>query len=88
MSSDIKTIMLDVAKTVAEKAKVDTVPFAERIDALKALTAMYAALQKHPTSETDDKTGEGFDFSKGVEPDEEEPPDDTVTPIRARRRPG
>lgn len=88
MSSDVKTVMIEVAQAVASKAKEKDVPFAEAIDALKALTAMYSALQKHPLSDDDDKTGEGFDFSKGVEPDEEKPPDDTVTPIRARRRPG
>lgn len=86
--SDIKTIMLEVAKQIAERAKAaDQPPFAEQIDALKALTAMYTAMQKHPADE-DNETGDGFDFSKGVEP-EKEPPDDATaaTPVRARRRP-
>lgn len=89
--SDIKTIMLEVAKAIADRAKAaDQPPFAEQIDALKALTAIYTALQKHPAEEPDE-TGDGFDFSKGVKGDaEEEPPDEpsTVTSIRARRRPG
>lgn len=87
--TEIATIMLEVAEAIANRAKAaDQPPFAEQIDALKALTAMYTAMQKHP-AEDDDKTGDGFDFSKGVEP-EEEPPDEpsTVTPIRTRRRPG
>jgi hypothetical protein len=87
--TDIATIMLEVAEAIANRAKAaDQPPFAEQIDALKALTAMYTAMQKHPAG-TDDETGDGFDFSKGVEP-EEEPPDEssTVTPIRTRRRPG
>jgi len=87
--SDIRQSLLDVADSIATRAKrADEPPFAEQIDALKALTAAYTALQKHPT-DTDDETGDGFDFSKGVEP-EEEPPDErsTVTPIRTRRRPG
>lgn len=89
MSSDIKAIMLEVATAVANRAKAaDQPPFAEQIDALKALTAMYTAMQKHPSDEDDTGDG-GFDFAKGVEPDEE-PPDEstTVTPLRTRRRPG
>ncbi len=87
--AEIATIMLEVAEAIATRAKAaDQPPFAEQIDALKALTAMYTAMQKHPI-EDDDETGDGFDFSKGLEP-EEEPPDgrSTVTPIRTRRRPG
>lgn len=86
---DIKSIMLEVAKAIADRAKAsDQPPFAEQIDALKALTAMYTALQKHP-ADTDDETGDGFDFSKGVEPEEGHPPNESsVTSIRTRRRPG
>ena len=53
--SDIKTIMLEVAKAIADRAKAaDQPPFAEQIDALKALTAIYTALQKHPAEEPDE----------------------------------
>lgn len=83
---DIKATMLEVARAVALTAKGATVAFSDQIDALKALTAAYTALQKHPDDGDDSKTGDGFDFSKGIPPDEE-PPDDRVTPIRTRRRP-
>lgn len=90
--SDVKKSMLEVAEAIATRAKAsDQPPFAEQIDALKALTAMYTALRKHP-DDTEDETGDGFDFSKGVRADaDEDPPDDSssrVTPIRTRRRPG
>ena len=85
---DIKTTMLEVAKAIADRAKAaDQPPFAEQIDALKALTAAYTALHKHPSDE-DDETGDGFDFSKGVQPEEEPPNDSSVTSLRTRRRPG
>lgn len=86
---DIKTTMLKVAKAIADRAQAaDAPPFAEQIDALKALTAMYTAMQKHP-ADTDDETGDGFDFAKGVEPEEGHPPNESsVTPLRTRRRPG
>lgn len=85
--ADIKKIMVEVAEAIATRAKAaDQPPFAEQIDALKALTAMYTAMQKHP--DDDDEPGEGFDFSRGLEP--EDPPHEptTVTSLRTRRRPG
>jgi len=86
--SDIKTNMIELAQAIATRAKAaDAPPFAEQIDALKALTAAYTAVQKHPTDE-DDETGDGFDFSKGVAPEEEPPNESSVTSLRARRRPG
>lgn len=88
--SDIQKIMLEVAEAVANRAKADDQPpFAEQIDALKALTAMYTAMQKHP-SETRDPEPDGFDFQRGVDAPEEDSSDGgaAVTPIRARRRPG
>lgn len=91
MSDDIKSVMMEVAQAIANRAKADSQPpFAEQIDALKALTAMYTALRKHP-DDSDDDAGDGFDFSKGVHADaDEDSPDErtTVTPIRTRRRPG
>jgi hypothetical protein len=91
MSDDVKSVMIEVAQAIANRAKAaDQPPFAEQIDALKALTAMYTALRKHPDDSNDD-AGDGFDFSKGVQADaDEDPPDErtTVTPIRTRRRPG
>lgn len=84
--SDITAVMLEVAQSVAKKAKEDDAPFAERIDALKALTAMYTAMQKHPADPGDDDEDDGFDFSKGVNA-REETDGSTVTTLRARRRP-
>lgn len=88
--ADIQKIMLEVAEAVANRAKAaDQPPFAEQIDALKALTAMYTAMQKHPT-EPPENEPEGFDFQRGVNAPEEDSSDGgtSVTPIRARRRPG
>lgn len=89
--SDVKKSMLEVAEAIANRAKAaDQPPFAEQIDALKALTAMYTALRKHP-DDTEDETGDGFDFSRSPLHGEEDPPDDSssrVTSIRTRRRPG
>lgn len=86
---DILDSLHELATTIATRAnRADEPPFAEQIDALKALTAAYTAIQKHPTGD-DNETGDGFDFSKGVEPEEGHPPNEsTVTSIRTRRRPG
>ena len=74
MSVDVKKSMLEVAEAIANRAKADDQPpFAEQIDALKALTAMYTALQKHPDGGEDDKTGDGFDFSQSPLGGEEDP---------------
>jgi hypothetical protein len=85
-NDEIEQALVTLAKDVAQTAKtVDA--FADKIDALKTLTAVYAALKKHKTDDPDEDQGDGFDFSKGLSP--EEPPDGgTVTPLRTRRRPG
>lgn len=85
-NDEIEEALVALAKDVATTAKT-VEAFADKIDALKTLTAVYAALKKHKTDDPDDSHGDGFDFSRGVEP--EEPPDGgTVTSIRTRRRPG
>lgn len=61
---DLKQICLNAAKEIADGMKPDTVPFAEKTDALKALTSLYTAFRKHPSE--DDDENEGFDFAKGV----------------------
>jgi len=77
--------MVDLAKNVAEVAKTAEA-FADKIDALKTLTAVYAVLNKHKTDDPDEGQGEGFDFSKGLTP--EEPPNESnVTRLSSRRRP-
>lgn len=79
----IKQALVALAKDVVKKAgEVDILP--DKVDALKTLTAVYVALKKHKTDDPDEDQGNGFDFSKGVMP--EEPPN--VTTLPARRRPG
>lgn len=88
MSDDIADIMLEVAKAIADRAKAtDQPPFAEQIDALKALTAMYTAMQKHPIGDKGEED-DGFSFDKGIDPQEDQNDSATVAPLRARRRPG
>lgn len=83
---NIEKAMIALAEDVAKKAgEVDILP--DKIDALKTLTAVYAALKKHKTDDPDEDQGNGFDFQKGVMP-EEPSHDAAVTPIRGRRRPG
>lgn len=81
---EILKAMVDLAKDVAKKAsEVDIL--SDKVEALKTLAAVYTAIKKHKTNDPEDP-GEGFDFQKGVAP--EEPSNDTVTPLRGRRRPG
>lgn len=93
--STFKASLLDLAADVALRAKAkdedgNRVSFVERIDALKALTQLYTAMQKHPDDAAD--TRDGFNFEDGLkDPPTKEPPDGgTVTPISTgqRRRPG
>jgi hypothetical protein len=87
IEDEIEKALVDLAKDVAKKAgEVDILP--DKVDALKTLSAVYLAIKKHKSNDPDDAQGDGFDFSKGVVNDPEEPPHDpTVTPIRSRRRP-
>ncbi len=85
--TDLKTICLDVAQTIADRAKEKDIPFAEATDALKALTALYVATRKHPD---DDEEGDaGFDFSKGVQsPAPQDQPNGAAARVHpSRRRP-
>lgn len=87
---DIKDIAVEVAKEIGREAKMAATAFADKVDALKTLTALYTALQKHPMDETEDKARDGFNFQQGTEPPVEESShvSGAVTPIRTRRRPG
>lgn len=81
--NSIQEVMVTLANDVAKKAgEVDIL--ADKVEALKAVVAVYAILKKHKTDDPDEDQGNGFDFSKGVTP--EEPPN--VTTLPARRRPG
>lgn len=83
--TDLKTIVLEVAQAVADKAKEDSVPFAEKTDALKALTQLYAITRKHP--DEDDESDGGFDFSKGVQPASQDHTNGAAARVQPRRRP-
>lgn len=60
MTEDFEDEMLNFAKTLREKARKDTTPLEESINAFKALTAFYAILLKHKPS-SDDGEGTTFD---------------------------
>jgi hypothetical protein len=47
----------DLAETVSKKAAESATPFAETIDALKALTALYAIFAKQKGKSEDDSDG-------------------------------
>jgi len=85
--SDILTSMAEVADAVAQKAKQADTPFAEQIDALKALTAAYTAIRKHPSDDTDPDEGAGFNFERGLGPAAEEATHEQAVRDRPRRRP-
>ena len=88
-NDDIEDALIALAKDVATTAK-SVEAFADKIDALKTLTAVYAALKKHKSDDdSDEDQGNGFDFSKGVDAPQELPNGSrTVTNLSARRRPG
>lgn len=94
MTTTFKASLIDLAQDIALRAKAqdeegNRTPFIERIDALKALTQLYTAMQKHPDDADD--TRDGFNFEDGLNGPKKEPPDGgTVTPISTgqRRRPG
>lgn len=83
----IEEAMIKLAKDVAKSASETDRSLPDKIDALKTLTAVYAALKKHKTDDPDEDQGNGFNFQAGVT-SEEPSHDPTVTPLRSRRRPG
>jgi hypothetical protein len=84
-NDDIEKLIVELAQSVAEEAK-NAEAFADKIDALKTLTATYQALKKHKTDDPDEDQGTGFDFSKGLTA--EEPPNESnVSRLSSRRRP-
>lgn len=87
-NDDIEKAMVELAQAVAKDAGEADRSLPDKIDALKTLTAVYAALKKHKTDDPDgEDQGNGFDFQTGVVP-EEPPNESSVTRLPARRRPG
>lgn len=84
---DIKQICLDAAQQIADELGTAEA-FADKTDALKALTALYTALRKHPSDDDEDDT-ETFDFSKGVQASaSQDKPNGAGQPgLQSRRRP-
>lgn len=83
---NMKDVLVTLAKDVAKKAG-DVDILADKVDALKAVAAVYAVLKKHKIDDPDEDTEEGFDFQRGVAP-EEPSNESTVTRLPTRRRPG
>ena len=77
----LKSTLDKLAKTLSDKAAEKNTPLQESIDAFKALTAYYAAQQKHAKkpSDDDDEPG-GFNFSGS-----DEVVNGGNTQVRARR---
>lgn len=50
-----------LAAEVAKAAQLAATPFADRLDALKVLTAFYSARKKHAKDSDDDEGGFSFD---------------------------
>ena len=67
-NDDLKKDLIALASDVAKEAK-NAEAFSDKIDALKTLTAVYATLSKHKGAD-DDEDHDGFDFSKGIAPEE------------------
>lgn len=53
----IKKVLVDLAKDIAKRANEKETPFAEAVDAVKALTALYATLLKDKGKSEDDSDG-------------------------------
>ena len=65
---NLKKTLDDFASKLAAKASKDATPLQESTDAFKALTAYYAAQQKHRKKSGDDEPDEGgFSFANGLE---------------------
>ena len=67
--TDFKKNFDKVAKNIADKAANKDTPFAEVIDAFKAMTAYYALQLKHKDAPDEDTSG--FDFANGIGAEQE-----------------
>lgn len=66
--TDFKASFDRMAQIMAQKATLETTPFAEITEAFKVMTAYYALTLKHKTPLGDDDGG--FDFANGIEHEE------------------
>lgn len=83
----LKTDLDKLAASITTAATDKDTPFAERLDAFKALTAYYALLEKHKAKNEDDSDGPSFlDFQSAVADTADEEQDNGRAPIRGRRR--
>lgn len=64
--TDFETHFAKVAKLIADKASHEDTPFAEVIDAFKAMTAYYALVLKKKGGDNGEPH-DGFDFANGIE---------------------
>lgn len=80
----LKSELEHLAATIAKKAQEAKTPLQESVDALKALTGLYSALQKGRKGSDGDDEGDTFDdFAAQIAGNEEKA--DGGTPVRSRQ---
>ena len=79
----VKTELLALAKTVAKRAGDAQTPFAEAVDAVKALTVLYATLLKDKGKSEDES--DGFTMADAQASIEEHGHGETAVRGRSRR---
>lgn len=87
LRSELEALGMQIAKEVrGNGTEGGERPFSDKIDALKALTSLYATLNKKgmPPSDKDDEDG-SFTFDQPFDGQEQDN-DARVTPIRSRTR--
>lgn len=79
--ADFETELAKLAKSIVQKAALETTPFDESVDAFKSLTTYYALWLKHRQGDEDDDGG--FSFASGLTA--AEPPNGSAN-VRSRPR--
>lgn len=64
--ADLEAKMLDLTNWLANSVHGAGGTVQEKIDALRAITAVYTTLAKNKPEEPTKDEGDGFDFSKGI----------------------
>jgi hypothetical protein len=83
----LKADLDKLAGSIANKATDKDTPFAERLDAFKALSAYYGLLLKTRSKSDEDSDEPNFaDFTSALADPAEEPSNGRAAPIRSRRR--
>lgn len=82
--ADFDAELAKLAKSIVQKAVLDTTPFDESVDAFKALTAYYALRLKHKTADDEDSDG-GFSFDNAGFAGAEQPNGGQAVRSRPRR---